>query len=66
MARAKREEVCWRAKWTCDGCKSLEEMAVALEEAAASIRKWAEGGAKLKRPVEDDYAFISVPVGLVK
>jgi hypothetical protein len=50
-----------RAKWTLDGCKTLEDCAKAFEEAAESFRRMAKDGLILSHAVEDDYGFVDVP-----
>ena len=47
----------WRAKWTTDGAKTLEEAAQKLEESAAYLRELARDGCELRDEVVDDYGF---------
>jgi hypothetical protein len=56
----KRFEITWRAKWTCDGCKTIEEMAQSLEARAADLRELAKDGFWLGEEVADDYAFLKL------
>lgn len=48
----------WRAKWTTDGAKTLEEAAEKLEQAAAGLRELSRDGVIFRQPVEDDYGYL--------
>jgi hypothetical protein len=47
-----------RCKWLGDGCNSLEEIAVRLEEEAAYLREMARNGLQLEEGMQDDYALL--------
>ena len=53
-----RPEILIRAKWTIDGCGTLEEAAKRLEAEAAWYRKLAADGWELDQEVADDYGFL--------
>ena len=48
-----------RCKWMGDGCKTLEELALALEDNARHMRELATKGWELKDAISDDYGFLT-------
>lgn len=53
-------ETIWRAKWTCDGCKTIKAMSKRLRQEADALDKMAADGVKLRDEVSDDYAWLEV------
>jgi hypothetical protein len=51
-------EYIWRAKWITDGCKTCEEMARKLIEAADFCQELHNSGVVLSDEVNDDYGFL--------
>lgn len=51
-------ETIFRCKGLVDDCKTLSEMAAALENAAKEIREMEADGVRLREAVADDYAFL--------
>ena len=51
-------EMSWRAKWSTDGCRTLQEMAERLRSRADELEEMAGAGVTLVEPVGDDYALM--------
>ncbi len=58
--RKKQIETFFRCKGIADGAKTLEEVAVMMEAAAAGIRQMIADGGELDDEVVDDYATVFV------
>ncbi|KAG1670987.1 hypothetical protein FOA52_014377 [Chlamydomonas sp. UWO 241] len=52
------EEVCIRAKWTLDGCNTLDECIERLKKTKAWYRSLQDDGYKLRDTISDDYDFL--------
>lgn len=52
------KELIWRAKWTCDGAKDVDEMIKKLEGQIYYLKELKKDGWKLQGEVQDDYAFL--------
>ena len=54
----KKYELCWRAKWSCDGAQTIAEMVEALKRRIEYLEDLDSAGCNLREPISDDYAFI--------
>lgn len=58
LGGAKVYDTIWRAKWTCDGAKTLSEAAAMLRAAADDLEAMEKDGLQLEQEIGNDYAFI--------
>ncbi len=56
--KIKKYELCWRAKWTCDGSTTISEMISALTGQIGFLAELEAAGVTLRAPMEDDYVFL--------
>lgn len=52
-------EVTWRCKGLGDGCATINELAMRLEQAAKQLREMAAAGVQLKEAISDDYGYLT-------
>jgi len=60
MTKPKTMSLLWCAKWIADGATTVEEMAAALENAAAELREMATDGVELTQEVVAGQAFLEL------